>query len=82
MTNTTITNFRQNIYEYVRQAIELGDVVNIATKDGNAIVISEEEYDSMVEALRLMSIPGMTESLLAAANEPIEDCTNAFELEW
>ena len=45
MTNTTITNFRQNIYEYVRQAVEFNDVINIATKDGNAVVLSEDEYN-------------------------------------
>lgn len=82
MTNTTITNFRQNIYEYVRQAVEFNDVINIATKDGNAVVLSEDEYNGMVETLRLISMPGMVESIHAAAKEPIEDCTAAKDLEW
>jgi len=73
MTNTTITNFRKKVYDYVNQAIQYNDVVNVATKNGNAILISEEEYNGMVETLRLMSIPGMVESIKAAGAEPIEE---------
>lgn len=74
MTNTTITNFRKNVFEYVNQAIQYNDVVNVVTKNGNAVLISEEEYNGMLETLRLMSIPGMVESIREAAEEPIEDC--------
>lgn len=74
MTNTTITNFRKNVFEYVNQAIQYNDVVNVVTKNGNAVVISEEEYNGMLETLRLMSIPGMVESIKEAAAEPVEDC--------
>lgn len=75
MTNTTITNFRKNIFEYVNQAIQYNDVVNVVTKNGNAVLISEEEYNGMLETLRLMSIPGMVESIIEAAKEPTEECT-------
>ena len=38
VTNTNITNFRKNLFEYVDQAVTYGDVVNIATKHGNAVM--------------------------------------------
>lgn len=74
MTNTNITTFRNNVFEYMEQAIVYGDVVNVSTKNGNAVVISEDDYKNMVETLRLSSIPGMVESIKAAAQEPLEDC--------
>lgn len=74
MTNTTITNFRKNVFEYVNQAVQYNDVVNVVTKNGNAVLISEEEYNGMLETLRLMSMPGMVESIAEAAKEPAEEC--------
>lgn len=45
------------------------------TKNGNAVIISEEDYNSMVETLHLCSIPGMVESIKAAQKEPMETCS-------
>ena len=44
MTNTNATNFRRNAFAYFDQAIQYNDVINVATKNGNAIVMSEENY--------------------------------------
>ena len=63
MTNTNITNFRKNLFEYVDQAVTYGDVVNIATKHGNAVMMSEADYNGLMETLRLTSISGMTQRL-------------------
>ena len=43
MTNTNATNFRKNAFAYFDQAVMFGDVINVNTKHGNAIVISEED---------------------------------------
>lgn len=75
MTNTNITAFRKNVFDYVEQAVTYGEVVNVSTKNGNAVIISEEDYNSMLETLHLCSIPSMEESIKAAAAEPLEDCT-------
>ena len=45
MTNTNITNFRQNVFDYINQAIEYNDIINVNTKNGNAVIMSEEEYN-------------------------------------
>lgn len=74
MTNTNITAFRQNVFGFVDQAVTYGDVVNVTTKNGNAVIISEQDYNSMVETLHLCSIPGMEQKIKAAAAEPLEDC--------
>ena len=51
MTTTTITNFRKNIYSIVENTDRFNEPVNITTKDGNAVMISEEESLGMLETL-------------------------------
>ena len=75
MTNTNITNFRKNLFDYVEQAVTYGDVSNISTKNGNSVMLSEDDYNGLLETLRLTSIPGMTERLHKAAAEPLDQCT-------
>lgn len=75
MTNTTITNFRKNVFAYVNQVIAYNNPVNIATKEGNAVVISEEEYNGMLATLELMREPGLVERIQAGRREPLESCT-------
>lgn len=45
MVNTNATNFRKNMFEYLDSALRLGSVININTKEGNAVVMSEEDYN-------------------------------------
>ena len=73
MTNTNATNFRKNVFEFLNQAIEYNDVINVNTKNGNAILISEEDYNGMLETLYLNSIPGMIDSIQKAKNEPLNE---------
>ncbi len=74
MTNTNITAFRKNVFAFVDQAVTYGDVVNISTKNGNAVILSEADYNGLLETLRLCSIPGMEQSIKAGSAEPLGDC--------
>ncbi|MBQ9419463.1 MAG: type II toxin-antitoxin system Phd/YefM family antitoxin [Synergistaceae bacterium] len=40
----------------------------------NAVLVSEEEWNSLQETLYLYSIPGMVESILEARKEPLSEC--------
>ena len=82
MTNTNITNLRKNLFEYVNQAVEFNDVVNVNTKNGNAVIISEEEYNSLMETLHISSVPGLMDEIKAAAQEPLSEMIDADDLEW
>lgn len=52
------------------------------TKDGNAVLLPEEDYSGIVETLYLVSVPGMREKLMAAKAEPPEDCVDESAVEW
>ena len=74
MTNTNITSFRKNIFSFVDQAVTYGEVINVNTKNGNAVLLSVEDYRNMMETLHLSVIPGMVESIQKAAEEPLDTC--------
>ena len=81
MLNTNITNFRKNIFSMLEQTIKYNEPVNISTKDGNAVIISEEDYNSLMETLYLYSIPEQREKIIEGLNTPIEECVAENEVE-
>lgn len=74
MTNTNITQARSNLFKLADQVIKFNDVVNITTKDGNVVMMSEDDYRSMMETIYLHSIPGVAESVIEGLKTPTEDC--------
>jgi len=82
MLNTNVTNFRKNIFGMLEQTIKYNEPVNISTRDGNAVVLSEEDYNGLMETLRLSSVPGMKEKIAEGLNTPLSDCLPEQEVEW
>ena len=73
MTNTNATNLRKNLFSYLESAIDYNDVINVNTKKGNAIIISEAEYNGLLETLYLLSDPNMKEKIETAKNATNDD---------
>jgi len=71
MTNTNATNLRKNLFSYLDSTIEYNDIINVNTKKGNVIIISEVEYNGLLETLYLLSDPTMREKLEAAKNADV-----------
>ena len=82
MTNTNITNLRKNLFEYVNQVIEYHDDINVNTKNGNAVIMSEEEYNGLMETLFLSSDPRVKQEIVEGIKTPLEECIPADEVEW
>ena len=82
MTNINITNFRKDIYELLEQTIKYNEIINVTTKNGNAIVISEEDYNNLIETLYISSIPGLKQDIMEGMKETIEECVDENEVEW
>lgn len=74
MLNINITNARSELYKLASSCIKYNNIVNINTKEGNVILISEEDYNNLVESLYLAGIPGIYESIEEGVKTPIEDC--------
>jgi len=82
MMNTNITNFRKNIYNVMEQTIKFNEPVNISTKDGNVVMLSEADYRGLMETLYLTSIPGMKDKIIDGMNTPLEECVPEDKVEW
>lgn len=82
MLNTNITNFRKNIFAILEQTIKYNEPVNISTKSGNAVIISEEDYNGLMETLYLSSIPNIKEKIIDGMNTPLNECIPEDEVEW
>ena len=82
MINTNITNFRKEIFGLLEQTIKYNEPINVNTKDGNAVIISEEDYNGLMETLYLSSIPGMKEKIVEGLKTPLEDCIPEDQVEW
>ena len=80
MTTTNITNFRKNAFDYVEQTIKYNQPINITTKDGNAVLLSEEDYSGIMETLYLVSAPGMREKIMDGIATSLEDCVDVPKL--
>ena len=82
MMNTNITNFRKNIFNFLEQTIKYNEPVNISTKAGNAVIISEEDYNGLMETVYLSSIPQQREKIIEGLHTPLDECLPENEGEW
>ena len=82
MYNTNVTNARANLYNLINMAIDNNEVININTKNGNVVLISEEDYNSLIETLYLSSDPDYKKSLIKGKETPLEECIDEEEIEW
>lgn len=82
MLNTNITNFRKNIFGMLEQTIKFNEPINISTRDGNAVIISEEDYNGLIETLYLSSDPAMKEKIVEGLHTSIDDCLSEDEVQW
>lgn len=82
MQNVNVTNFRQNIFAMLENTVKYNEPLNITTRDGNAVVMSEDDYNGLMETLRLLSSPEMRTKLLEGRDTPLSDCLSDGEVEW
>lgn len=76
----TATKARSNLYTLIDQTKNYHEPIVISGKRSNAVLISEEDWNSIQETLYLCSIPGMRESILEASKEPLKESVE--DLGW
>lgn len=52
MTMVNINDLHNNTYEILDQAIQNNTAVNINTENGNVVLLSEDEYNNIMKAVR------------------------------
>ncbi len=82
MKNTNVTTFRKNIFGMLEQIIKYNEPINISTKIGNAVILSEDDYNGLMETLFINSIPELKKSVVEGLNMSLEDCIHESEVDW
>lgn len=82
MTNVNVTSFRKDIYKLLENTIKYNEPINISTKNGNAIILSEEDYNSLIETLYIESIPELKKEILERADDIDNEFVSEDEVEW
>ena len=82
MLNTDITDLRENLASILEKAVKCNEQISVATEDGDAVIMSGDDYRSLMETVYLSSIPGMKEKLIEGLNTPPEDCIPEDKVIW
>lgn len=64
MSITNITALRKNLYGTVEDVAKYNEAVTVTSKSGNVVILSETEYNSMMETIYLMSDPVLYKELM------------------
>jgi prevent-host-death family protein len=67
------TEARKRLYALIDEVGDSHEPVQITGKRGNAVLLSEADWNAIQETLHLVSIPGMRESILEGLATPAED---------
>jgi antitoxin YefM len=63
MNVVTATEARKGLFNLIRRALRAHDPVRIQHREGGVVLVSEEDYEGLLETLELLSMPGMRESI-------------------
>ena len=80
MTILNATEARSKLYSLIDEAANTHQPIVITGKRGNAVLVSEEDWNAIAESLHLLSIPGMRESIKEGMEMPVSECSS--ELDW
>ncbi|GCL49802.1 prevent-host-death family protein [Microcystis aeruginosa NIES-3804] len=72
----TVTEAKEQIDELVNDTNDNHQPILLSGTKNNAILIAEEDWNSIQETLYLYSIPGMVDSIIEGGNTSIEDCVD------
>ena len=68
------TTARNNFFKLMDEAITTHEPIYVTGKQGNIVVLSEEDYRAMAETMYLCGIPSMREKIIEGLNTPLDEC--------
>ena len=79
MESLTATEARSQLFALLKQAARGHRQYRITHRDGSAVLLSEADYESLLETLELLSTPGFAESIRSARREIARGETYSLE---
>ncbi|MCK5305592.1 MAG: type II toxin-antitoxin system Phd/YefM family antitoxin [Candidatus Omnitrophica bacterium] len=69
MTTLTATDARKGFFDMIKGATKKHRIYHIHHKNGDVVLMSEEEFDGLRETLELLSIPGFRKSIAESVKQ-------------
>lgn len=82
MTSVNISTFRKNLYGYVKNVIDFNEIVEVTSKNGKVIVMSEEDYTGLMETVYLMSSHSTAKDIKEGLETNLKECVSEKDVEW
>ena len=82
MINTNVTHFRKNVSTLLEQTLKFNEPIHVSTRNGNVVVLSEDDYRGILETLEMNANPVMKQKLLEGKDTPLSECIPKSEVEW
>jgi antitoxin YefM len=65
----TATRARKELFKLLKRSVRGHRQFRIRHKEGDIVLLSEEDYDALLETLELLSTPGLLKSIRRARQE-------------
>jgi len=79
MATLTATDARRSFFELLRATNERHEVYHIRGRSGDAVLMSQTEFDGLLETLELLSTPGFREDFETSRQEAEAGDTLSFD---
>ena len=79
MTTLTATDARKGFFDLLKKTNDQHEIYHIHHRSGDAVLMSEQEYDSLNESLELLSSPGFQEGFEKSRQEAAAGETVGFK---
>ena len=68
---TNVSLLRKDLFNSIDTVIEYNEPITVSSKKGNAVIISESDYNAMLETIYLSSQPGLLKKIKEGEKEDI-----------
>jgi len=79
MTTMTATDARRELFNLIKKTNKVHQHYRIHHRDGSAVLMSEEDYESLIETLHLLSVPGFKSSIRKSVKQMKDGETLSFD---
>jgi len=80
MSTLNATDARSKLYALIDKTAKTHKPITITGKRGNAVLLSEDDWNAINETLYLVSIPRMRESICEGMENNLDECQES--LDW
>jgi antitoxin YefM len=79
MTTLTATDARREFFDVVKGATDRHQIYRIHHRRGAVVLMAEDDYESMIETMELLSTPGFRQTLKKSVEQMHRGETVSFE---